>query len=679
VLKKLAYLEPLQNIYTFNKATLCEPVTKVDKNPIYARQCVERKCKECGISKLMLRLQTNLGDKLDNIVTWSEWIKEVEEIEKDTNEGHEMDPEEDKSGNPKVKKERTKRKKGKDKKKRGRKDGPKKPKQSQIVNKDPEGDENDHPQEIKERTKKGQGKDKKKGPKDQEPKKKKQSRIVKKVHQDKLSKLLESLKESFETISQHLHVASWQYSMYNISRSNPMEGDVVMVSDFAENYRNEHQLQPKSVHWSYTQTTIHPCVVFYQCPTPGCTEVVKESIIGLSADLKHDCQAAAAFEQNVINHLIEVRRVPIKTLSMWSDGGSHYKSKNAFLLATARCQPQNNFKVQRNYFGADHGKSLSDGEGAVVKSTLSKMVKANVAFIDNAKQAYEMLGNMKQFMPETNIHDTHNSRMVQMVTVNRTEMPETLTLQGTRQIHSIQAIQYGRVAYRNLSCVCEGCRSGTGRCHYSDFVDQFKQHDLLSSDDRGKETWKEFMTNKDKPKSNGSRPAATPYTDSERKGYFNNIQKDMVSCKSFRDFKSHAKIWQEEIEEKFPLPKKLKNGTIDIDNIDPKAMELCPTEEKSIAVSIIGDGNCGPRSGSKALFGRQDFHQEMRVRIALEMATFEEYYQSSVNLEKGLPASEQRKDLAKFLSMFMEEDHTWTKWSFSVLQELYRYLKILVY
>ena len=104
-------------------------------------------------------------------------------------------------------------------------------------------------------------------------------------------------------------------------------------------------MQPKSVHWGYTQTTIHPCVVNYRCPLPGCDEVVKESVIGISADLKHDAQAAAAFEKSVINHIKE-RGISFNKVKIFSDGGNHYKSKGSFLLATET----DGYKVDRIFF-----------------------------------------------------------------------------------------------------------------------------------------------------------------------------------------------------------------------------------------------------------------------------------------------------------------------------------------
>ena len=51
-----------------------------------------------------------------------------------------------------------------------------------------------------------------------------------------------------------------------------------------------------------------------------------------------------------------------------------------------------------------------------------------------------------------------------------------------------------------------------------------------------------------------------------------------------------------------------------------------------VPVEIVGDGNCMARSASLLAFGTQDYHPELRARIAIELAAHEDFYLQDSNL-----------------------------------------------
>lgn len=60
---------------------------------------------------------------------------------------------------------------------------------------------------------------------------------------------------------------------------------------------------------------------------------------------------------------------------------------------------------------------------------------------------------------------------------------------------------------------------------------------------------------------------------------------------------------------------------------DLEALQLYPSDGPDLhPVSIYGDGNCLPRSGSVLACGKQDLHVEIRVRIVFELCLHEEFY-----------------------------------------------------
>ena len=130
---------------------------------------------------------------------------------------------------------------------------------------------------------------------------------------------------------------------------------LVLCSDFAENRRNEHQNQPSSAHWTYTQSTLHPIKCNYRCPQSECTETVTEKLIFITDRNKHDPHAVNAFEDKVVELVQE--KVSVKRVVKYSDGCvAQYKSKRPYYLMSK----QTKWKEERNYFGSNYGKSLCD-------------------------------------------------------------------------------------------------------------------------------------------------------------------------------------------------------------------------------------------------------------------------------------------------------------------------------
>ncbi|XP_052061252.1 uncharacterized protein LOC127701423 isoform X1 [Mytilus californianus] len=73
-------------------------------------------------------------------------------------------------------------------------------------------------------------------------------------------------------------------------------------------------------------------------------------------------------------------------------------------------------------------------------------------------------------------------------------------------------------------------------------------------------------------------------------------------------------------------------------HIDKLGMELLPDdvkEEGYFPASVLGDGNCLPRSASVIMYGTENNHTELRVRIALELACYLPLYVDHTYLRRG--------------------------------------------
>ena len=94
--------------------------------------------------------------------------------------------------------------------------------------------------------------------------------------------LLNSYCEQLEDMAEHTFMATWNYCQYKKAKQNLLEGEVLIVDNFAQNYLCEHQNKPQGLHRLHQQVTIHPSVAMYPCKQEGCNKLVMHEVVHLS-------------------------------------------------------------------------------------------------------------------------------------------------------------------------------------------------------------------------------------------------------------------------------------------------------------------------------------------------------------------------------------------------------------
>ena len=61
--------------------------------------------------------------------------------------------------------------------------------------------------------------------------------------------LIDLLMHHLKSMAEHSFMASWNYWQYKLAKRNIIEGDVIMVHDFAQNYLCQHQRECQGLHW----------------------------------------------------------------------------------------------------------------------------------------------------------------------------------------------------------------------------------------------------------------------------------------------------------------------------------------------------------------------------------------------------------------------------------------------
>ena len=89
--------------------------------------------------------------------------------------------------------------------------------------------------------------------------------------------------------------------------------------------------------------------------------------------------------------------------------------------------------------------------------------------------------------------------------------------------------------------------------------------------------------------------------------------------------------------------------------VDRTAFHLLPTDNplpNDMPLVVSADGNCCPRSLSILVFGNEERHLEMRVRLVIELALHEQMYLDNDYLAKECPDAQ---DVAGFCCIYSEQ------------------------
>ena len=290
---------------------------------------------------------------------------------------------------------------------------------------------------------------------------------------DKLITLLVSLKS-------HLFRANWNRNIFDYSRNNLKQGQVVQIFDFAMNYRNWYQDEIQSAYWDGTQTAIHAVINYYLCPNQGCTEVVTSILAQILEDLHHDSFMARAGHDVAFKHLAQLS-IPMDLVIQFCDNcSSQYKSRRPFAELACCSIP-----IVRIFFSENHGKSYCDAFFGRLKSWMSYKIKARHVIINDAndffrycKAEYETpeIGQWQcqhykvtfLFLCASDICRHHDCNLKDAVT-------------GTRRIYSVRNSPHPlKLKICNIPCSCTSCLlDNQEHCKNSNYADPWREVDLI--------------------------------------------------------------------------------------------------------------------------------------------------------------------------------------------------------
>ena len=255
--------------------------------------------------------------------------------------------------------------------------------------------------------------------------------------------------------------ARWQQKAFAFIKDKFKPTELVSVIDFSENYTTFFQDAVQSSYWVNTQVTLFPIVAWYKCNCPE-SPTVREYIVFISDDLKHDYNAVHLFQTIAYGFICNNRGVRINRIIEFSDGcASQFKSRGPFADISNSIQ---DFRVpiERHFFGSRHGKNDSDGVSGVIKSAVRRAVTTNRCTVSSAEEMFQFC-NDKLTMPDVRDgkcqHVRHTFFFIPTIDIRRVRPGHFLksAVPGTRKFHVVKPDAPSTIFSRDLSCFCESC------------------------------------------------------------------------------------------------------------------------------------------------------------------------------------------------------------------------------
>ena len=296
-------------------------------------------------------------------------------------------------------------------------------------------------------------------------------RVLDKVrYRGSRAQLLTIFIQSLSQMSIHLFHFRWQAMQFEECKKQLQVGDVLFIMDFATNYSHHRQDEIHGAFWCRNQTTLHPIIIYFPCQEK-CGHLVRDEVMILSSDLKHDSFAVNSFIDKALAHL-KAKNVPVKRIVMWSDNcGPQYKSCKVFDSVSKQEIP-----VQRNYFCARHGKAEADGAIGRLSMHIDAVVRSGSHEFSDAGELVRYCKLKLTVDKDKEGMCCHWQRhYFQVSDIDRDDDTVCQTVKGTLSLHSVRNVGVpGIIEVRESSCFCEVCfHNEPGECKNASLVEPF--------------------------------------------------------------------------------------------------------------------------------------------------------------------------------------------------------------
>lgn len=247
-----------------------------------------------------------------------------------------------------------------------------------------------------------------------------------------VDEFVDSIAHHLKKLITHSFIATEQNKFLENLKSNLRQGEYAVICDFAENYSFVIQDCTQNYHWTNSQATIHPFVIYYKNKDG---KLQHFNFVVISDVLVHNTIAVHLFQRKLMQFLRANSEDAIKKISYFSDGSAaQYKNRKNFVNIA-----HHNFDfgcdAEWHFFATSHGKGPCDGVGGALKraaahASLQRPLDNQIV---NARDLYLFAKGLEKINVEFCTQEEYSNE--EQFLSPRFE--KSFRLPGTQKLHSI--------------------------------------------------------------------------------------------------------------------------------------------------------------------------------------------------------------------------------------------------
>ncbi len=286
----------------------------------------------------------------------------------------------------------------------------------------------------------------------------------------------------------------------------------------------------------------------------------------------------------------------------------------------------------RTFFGARHGKSEADRVVGQIKQRVSDAVKSRKTTIRNAKEFFDFCtANRKEIEERIRSHNANFGKEKKCMHFQKFFLVEDIdrnvkmTAVGTHYMHQFHQVRSTGspliVQFREVGCLCPSCLGDGSACPNQGYAQDWKTVNLSFG---RKHTDTAFVNTHW-----GLDRQEDIQLPEQLSSDFNwdYLYTRVCGCASFEELRRFVQLTTlPEVQQK-SLPV-WQQGIIIDEVARSEFMMLTDADHLSpcIPVTTVGDENCLPHAASKLMFGTEENHLEVRMRLVFEAVKNENQY-----------------------------------------------------
>lgn len=174
------------------------------------------------------------------------------------------------------------------------------------------------------------------------------------------------LREQLVQLKHHYYIKRVQSQEYLHQIDNLAEDEILIHTDYSENYKNRQADEIKAAYFGHQQFSIYTACVYYR----GKDKVEVKNFGLVTQENDHSCDATFKLNLELIKEMEKSHK--FSKIKFWSDGcSSQFRSQYTFYMMTKFPVEYN---IEWHYFQANHGKGAVDGIGGTIKNSVFRRV-----------------------------------------------------------------------------------------------------------------------------------------------------------------------------------------------------------------------------------------------------------------------------------------------------------------